>query len=65
MVTCISEEFAGEDGNNKAVTKSTFSKVMKAYGGMGNSSTHSSLVNKAERTGLLFYPRKQPLIPID
>jgi hypothetical protein len=34
IVTNISEEFAGEDGKNKVVTKLTFSKVMKAYGGL-------------------------------
>jgi len=30
MVTSILEKFAGEDGNNKVVTKLTFLKVMKA-----------------------------------
>jgi hypothetical protein len=35
IVTSISEEFAGEDGNSKVVTELTLFKVMKIYGGLG------------------------------
>jgi hypothetical protein len=35
MVTSVSEEFAGEDGNSKVVQKLTLFKVMKAYGELG------------------------------